>query len=164
MTPAIFRMLDGKVPHEVLQAFTLMFNGQKDTHDAIVALKGQHETLSQQVTTTTATANKAASQAAATATAASAPVPAGQTNIQSADYSLQQSDHLGVVALQGTSALSVTLNNLVGAPFVSHLANQSSATATLTPLTGTVNGGSSVTVASGAAVHAYFDGYNWLVA
>lgn len=161
-TPAIFRMLEGKVPHEVMQAFTLLFNAHKDTSEAVKALKGQHAALSSQVTATTKTANTAAIQAAAANAAIASPVPAGQANVQIADYSLQQNDHLGVVSLQGTSALTVTLNNLVEPPFVTHIANQSTQPATLTPLSGTLTGSS--TLAAGAAVHAYFDGYNWIVA
>lgn len=163
-TPAIFRLIEGKVPHEVFQAFRLLFNGQKDTHDAIVSLKGQHDTLSTTVATTTQTANAAATQAAAANETIAAPVPAGQVNYQSAAYAVQQQDHLGSVVLQGTSALAITLNNLVTAPYTTHLINQSTQTATLTPLTGTVNGTSSFSLVANANVHAYFDGQNWIVA
>lgn len=163
-TPAIFRMLEGKVPHEVIQAFELLFKGTKDTSDAVKHLKGQHDDLAKQVTTTTKTANAAATQASAAATAIQQPVAAGQVNPQNVNYALQQQDHMGAVVLQGTAALAVTLNNLVNAPYKTRIMNQSTQTATLTPTTGTVNGSASVNLTAGASYDTYFDGVNWWVA
>ena len=162
--PAVFKILHGKVPPEVEQVFKLLFDGLQDNKQAVIALKGQHDTVAKQVTTNTtgvATANKTANTAL---TATQQPVAAGQQNAQSATYILQQTDHLGLVQLTGTTAAQgVTLNNLVQYPFTARISNGSSQSWTLTPTAGTVNGGASYTLTAGSVVSAYFDGTNWQV-
>lgn len=160
MTPAILRRLEGKVDPEVASVIKLLGDGLKDAHDAIASLKGQHDTLAAQVSSVSKTASTAATTAASAKTATQQPVAAGQTRAITASDSVQQPDHLGSIVLQGSTALTVTLNSLVSAPFTTRIVNQSTATATLSPsLSATLNGSSSL--AAGASVNVSFDGQNW---
>lgn len=162
-SPIVRFPLAGLVHDKVVEVINLLGRGLKDAHDAIIALNNKHNTLSTTVSSVSATATAAQTTANAASAKANAPVPAGQPNIQAANYSLQQTDHLGAVVLQGTSALAITLNNNVQPPFSTHLINQSSQTATLTPSNpeSSVNGGGSTTVAANTSQHIYFDGFNW---
>jgi hypothetical protein len=148
-TPVILHAIAGKVEPEVENVIRLMSNGLKDAHDAIVALKAQHDALAAQVGAAPAPSTTTVTQT----------VTAGQVNPQTAAYTVQQSDHLGVVPLQGSSAITVTLNSAVATPFTTRISNLSSATATLVPSTGTLNG--SASLAAGASVNVNFDGLNW---
>jgi len=163
-TPVITKNLHGKADPEVVAIIDLMSKGLKDAHDAIKELKGQHDALSAQVQGVSATATAASQTANSVAAAQQQPVSAGQVTTQTADYTTQQSDQLGVVLLQGTTALTITLNNNVTAPFTTRIANQTTQIATLQPsvAASTINGGASYSLPSGSSVNVNFDGTNWI--
>ena len=163
-TPAIFRNLQGKVDPEVGKVIELLGKGLKDAHDAISALKRQHDTLASQVQDVSATATAASQTANTVAAAQQQPVSAGQVTTQTTDYTTQQSDQLGVVLLQGTTALTITLNNNVSVPFTTRIANQTTQIATLqSSVAGsTINGGATYSLPSGSSVTVNFDGTNWV--
>lgn len=170
-TPAIFKNLSGKVDPEVGQVIELLGKGLKDAHDAIAALKGQHDTLASQVQTVSDTATAASQTANNVAAAQQQPVSAGQVTTQTADYTTQQSDQLGVVLLQGTTALTITLNNNVTLPFSTRIANQTTQVATLQPSDPTAviksaaspSGSPTYSLPSGSTVTANFLGLDWVV-
>jgi hypothetical protein len=67
-----------------------------------------------------------------------------------------------LVTLNNSSAIAVTLNSSsVPQSFVCAVKNLGSGTATLTPSSGTIDGGASLTLASNASVWLFFDGTNW---
>jgi hypothetical protein len=147
--PAVLRSVKSKVDPEVYHLLRLLSDGHQDVHDAVVALNGKVNALP-----TTSVTNT-------TVVGSTGPVAAGQVNPQTASYVTQQSDHLGLVVLQGGTSIPVSLNSAVQAPFTTRIVNSSSASSTLTPTSGTLNG--SGTLAAGAIANYNFDGVNWWV-
>lgn len=172
--PAVFRNLEGKVHPDVVSAIRMLFNGLQDHKQAIIALKGQKDTLQTQVNGVSITASEASTAAASANTQLAQPVAAGQTNLQDGSvnnpYITAQTDHLGNITLQGSGA-NVTLNSNVSGPFTTHLINQSSNSSTVTPdnaqasIYNASGAHASISVAPGADVHLYFDGFlTWIAA
>lgn len=159
ITPAILRRLEGKADPEVIAVIRLLGEGLENHDQAFVALKNQQNKIGTTASTASTTASAAVKAAASAQSTANTAVSAGAVNYQSANYTLQQSDNQSAVVLQGSTALTVTLA-ANAAPFMSHIINASSATATLSPLTGTLTG--SASLSAGASIHVYFDGYNWV--
>jgi len=157
-TPAIFRNLHGKVPPEVEHALRLLFNGMKDSHDAIVALKGQHDSTSSQVKTVSS--QVATTQQSVNQVAASIPAAVGSVNLL-APASLEQTSYGALVPI--TSA-ALTLNSNVSPPYFAFVQNNGGGDATLTPTSGTVNGSATGSISAGSLATVFFDGTNWWVA
>lgn len=75
-------------------------------------------------------------------------------------YTVQQSDNAGLIVFDDASAIAISLP-LVTIPFYTTISNQGSSTATLTPVSGTINGSSSFPLDGGLFVTIYYDGKNW---
>jgi hypothetical protein len=82
----------------------------------------------------------------------------------SSSYAVVTNDRGQLILLNSASAVAVSLSAAVGTPWFTTFFNQGAGTATLTPLTGTINGGASFPVPGGAFGLAYFDGTNWFAA
>ena len=80
----------------------------------------------------------------------------GQTS-----YTTQTQDNGALIILNNTSAVSVVLNFAVGTPWYTNLFNSGSGTVTVTATSGTINGGTSLTLLPNYFVTVYFDGVNW---
>ena len=83
-----------------------------------------------------------------------------QTGVTS--YAVQMSDGGGEIVLNDASPIAVTLNNaVIQVPFFSVISNQGSGVVTITPSSGTINGGASLTLPGGSWVTIFYDGTNW---
>ena len=76
-------------------------------------------------------------------------------------YTTQTGDNGALIKLNSSSAIAVTLNYGVTAPWFTTISNQGTGTATITPSQGLINGSASMTLAAGLFVTIYFDGANW---
>lgn len=158
-TPGLFRNLEGKVDPAVVSAVRLIFNGVKDTHDAVVALAGQHGNTVQNVTNNTTSIGSLIQQF----TTIGESVPEGAVNQQTVPYPIQNSDYGGVVILQGAGPYDITLNSGVSLPYYTMCFNLGSVSASVTPdLAGaTVNNVASLTLPPNQWMVIFFDGRNW---
>jgi hypothetical protein len=77
-------------------------------------------------------------------------------------YTVQQSDAGEEIVLNDASPIAVTLNPAVlQVPWFTEISNQGAGTATITPQSGTINGGASLTLPGGSWVEVRFDGTNF---
>ena len=159
-SPAVFANLHGKIDPELENSLNHLFRGLRDHDEAIKSLKVQHDETATVATKAQTQATTATKQAAAANTQLAQPVKAGAVNSQTTDYTVQSSDHLGLVDLNGATA--VTLNNLVPAPFMTYLQNSGSGAIALSSTAGTINGATSVP--AGTTATAFYNGADWWVA
>lgn len=156
-------------PPEVKQAHLFAFNGLLDVNQAIASMKTQIETLKSGTTAAAA----AAAETVQNITSETVIVESntiGFLNNQSGNtaYTTQQADYGSFILLNDASPIAVSLSvtaSLPGItlPWFTTIINSGSGTATLTPVSGTINGGSSFAVAGGNVVTVVFDGTNfWL--
>ncbi len=76
-------------------------------------------------------------------------------------YTTVASDNGALIVLNDASPIAVTLNAIVMAPWFTTFSNQGAGTVTITPSSGTINLGSSITVPQDSFVTVVFDGFNW---
>ena len=76
-------------------------------------------------------------------------------------YSVETTDNGALVILSDGSAIAVGLNSAVTTPYLVFITNLGAGTATLTPTTGTVNGGASFALLQNYTSMVFFDGTNW---
>jgi hypothetical protein len=77
-------------------------------------------------------------------------------------YTVQQSDAGEEIVLNDASPIAVTINPAVlQVPWFTEISNQGAGTATITPQSGTINGGASLTLPGGSWVEVRFDGTNF---
>jgi hypothetical protein len=76
-------------------------------------------------------------------------------------YTTQSSDDGAMILIDDSSAVAITLNFNVSAPWFTTIVNLGTGTATLTPSSGTVNGAASVTLYGGSFSIVYFDSTNF---
>ena len=69
-------------------------------------------------------------------------------------------DYGALIVLSDASAVAVTLI-AQDVPWFSFLLNEGAGTATITPASGTINGNSSLALATGYGAVCFFDGENW---
>lgn len=166
--PTSFRFpfdLPDDVPHGVRNALRVTYNGVKDLNDAIRALNNKANANTSSIETIT-------NNIAASASIAPPPSPAsniGQVNLQPGltpgAYTLSQSDLGGLIVVQSGIPFALTLNSGLMTPFFTTVYSLGTATVTMTPSLGLVNGVASLPVTQGELAIIYFgsDG-NWYVA
>lgn len=76
-------------------------------------------------------------------------------------YTSLQSDNGGLVVLDDSSAIAVTLTTSLTIPYYVTYSNQGPGAATFTPTTGQINGASTFTLAGSSFVTLFLDGTNW---
>lgn len=76
-------------------------------------------------------------------------------------YTTQSSDAGALITFNDASAIAVTLNFTVGAPWFTTISNQGAGTVTLTPSQGLVNGVATFAILTGQTVEVFFDGVNF---
>lgn len=80
-----------------------------------------------------------------------------------AAYTVQDTDYQGIIIFDTASAIAITLNQAVGVNFQTTILNLSTGAITLTPDGGlTVNGASTLALASGQGVQVFFADGAWL--
>jgi hypothetical protein len=157
--PPSFRLpftLPDDVHPAVKDAIRLLFQGQVNHEQAFKVLNDKVNALPTAASLSTTT-NTTQAQVI------------GGVNDQSsqASYQMQQSDYGGLVIINnGASAAAVTTNSAVKNLWYSTIVNKGSASVTLTPDQGTINGGASVTIAAGAKITLYKNSadVNWSAA
>ena len=175
VNPIGFRLpfeIEGKAEPEIVQALHYHDDGLVDLNQAIVSLKSQMGKSSATTTTTTAAAG------GVSATEQIIQQTVNQTNITqpttgfvndqtgATAYTTQQSDYGNEIVLNSASPIAVTLNTQgtapgIQLPWYTYISNQGSGTATLTPASGTINGGASLGVPGGSFGILFFDGTNF---
>lgn len=160
--PTSFRFpfaLPDDIHPAVKDALRLTYQGVKDLNDAIVALvpkvgTGTTQAVSQTTVIQTGSGGGGGGGGGSSSTL-------GVVNPQTAAYTIQQTDFGAMVLLSGAGPYPISLNSLIATPFLTLIANQGSATCTLTPTTGTINTVVSWDVPPGQFCLVFFDGFNW---
>jgi hypothetical protein len=170
-----YPQIDKSVPAKVTVHLQRLYAAINDHDQAIVTLNGK-------VTGTAATATKSSAGAASASTFATTVI--NQVGVSSFNtlsgavnyfpnlglvnpqpgvtaYTTQQSDAGQEIVLNSALPIAVTLNFNVTLPWFATLTNQGSGTATLTPSSGTINGGASFALLSNYTSLVTFDGTNW---
>ena len=144
------------------------------THDqGLVVLNQAIKALSAKVTAGTTSTSTTTTEQVSSETVVESSSTAGGVNNQTGvtAYTTQSSDNGGLIVLNDASAIAVTLSVTAGGistPWYCRMMNTGSGTATLTPVSGTVNYGTTLAAASysltsGNSIWVYFDGTNfWL--
>jgi hypothetical protein len=102
------------------------------------------------------------STAATNSTYAQGAFASGVNTQASNSYTIQNTDYQGIIIFNTASAIAVSLNSAVEANFTCTILNLSTGIITLTPTTGTVNGGASLVLGAGQGVQVFFPRPNWL--
>lgn len=167
--------MDPSIPQNVALHLRMLYEAANNHDQAITTLNAKVPAASSSTTSTTtsSTSTVTAAQAQTIAKAAiAAQFPAqlqlnlGKVNNQTGTaYTVQQSDYGGIVTLNNAGAVAVTLNNGLSttvSPFWwAALENLGVGTATLTPVSGTINVAANITLATNQGAIVYFDGTNW---
>ena len=155
------------LPPEHQLVIRTQWNSITDLQQAIPILKSQLDAVKSTATATAATVTKTASTPTQTIVQQIV-ANQGYLNNQSGQtsYQTRQSDYGGFVLINSTSAIAVTLaqtNSLPGiqVPWFATLINAGTSLATLTPVSGTINGTASFSLTGGFATTVVFDGSNF---
>jgi hypothetical protein len=144
---------DKPTPGEQVLNTRLLFTAVNQHDQAIVTLKGQVDDLQTSMNSTNTTTE-------VVQTVESQQFPGlGQVNNQTGAYTTQTSDNGALLIMNDASAVTVTLNASVSAPFFVFISNQGAGVVTLTPSSGTLTGASTLALNTLAVV--VFDGTNW---
>jgi len=118
--------------------------------------------------TTTSTSSSSTSTTTATTTTASTVVSSslpglGTRNNQTGNtsYTTQTADNGALVIFNDASPVAVTLNATVSTPWMAFITNFGAGVVTLTPSSGTINAGASLSMAQHETSIVVFDGSNW---
>lgn len=148
-----------KIDPEVQQHLKLLYNATNDHDQAIVQLAGQVQSAATAAATPTTSTNTATTT---TVTQIAGFPGLGDVNNQTGtSYTFQSTDSGSLVTLKNAGAIAVTLNSMVGTPYLVFLTNYGPGTATLTPSSGTVNGAASFALPANYTSIVFFDGVNW---
>jgi hypothetical protein len=154
--------LDGKGDPELVEQIQFHDNAIQDLQQAIPSLKSQIEALKTSTTAAASTTTNITTEAENTVIVSST---IGMVNDQAGNtaYSTQQSDYGAFIQLDDASAIAVTLTTgpSIQVPFFFWAQNFGAGTATLTPQTGTIDGGSSFALLENQAVAVIYDGTNF---
>jgi hypothetical protein len=146
---------------EVVQAHRYAFQGIVDLNQAIASLKSQITNLSPVSTVAISST---------TGSGGSVPVPTpfpfpGLGSVRdetgSTSYTPIGTDNGILIVFNDASPVAVTLDSAVAAPYWFFATNFGAGIATLTPTTGTINGGASYALPQNYFAMVVFDGTNW---
>jgi trimeric autotransporter adhesin len=162
-----------KFPADHQVTIRSILNKLLDLDGAVRNLKSQQTTASttssttsssSSSTTTGVTASQAQSIATTTAISTIQSTFNKVDNQTGTSYTVTNGDYVGIVTINNSSAVAVTLGGDgtgVNAQFGTAIENIGTGTATLTPASGTINGASSLALATNQGALVYFDGTNW---
>lgn len=164
--PPSFRFpsnINGKDPVSVENAFRSHDNSLVDLNQAVRVLKGQITDLQTAQNSTPSTGSSTTVTDTNTVTVEDILSGLGTVNDQTGatSYTTQDSDAGTLLILSDASPVAVALNSVVSAPFALFITNFGAGVATLTPTSGTVNGGASMTLVQNQSIWIVFDGSNW---
>ena len=147
--------VSGEVPWEVAHHITLLYQKLNGIAQAVV----QAHTAAQSTTTVEqVTSGGGSSGGGSTTVVGAVNDQAGQTS-----YTTQPSDNGALIILDDASPIAVTLGIAASSPWFCWMANLGAGTATLTPVSGTVNGGASFALLQNYTATVFFDGANFWV-
>lgn len=153
-----FPNLDGLADPKVVQAHKLAWIAIGDLSKGVDALN----TKVQSINTSSSTSSPGSSTGTTSTTTGSTITTLGTVNQQSANtYTTQQTDNGALLYINNSTAFSLSLNSAVTAPFFLFAMNVGPGTVTATPTSGTINGGTNLSVAQGYGIICFFDGTNW---
>lgn len=163
-TPAqpYYPQIDKSVDPKVTVHLQRIYPAINDSNAAIVALNTKFENLKAAATTTNVTEVVETTSGSSSGSSSSFP-GLGTVNNQTGatSYALQQSDNGAEVQLSDASAIALSLNSAITAPFLCFATNLGSSTVTCTPTTGTVNGGATFSIPPNSLSVVVFYGSNW---
>ena len=150
-----------KHPKEIQDAHIWAFNAVLDLQKANAALKTQ---LSAIAPSTTSTGNSTTVTNNTTTTIEDILSGLGTVNDKTGvtTYTTQTSDAGALLILNDASPVAVTLNSVVTPPFALFITNFGAGLVTLTPTSGTINGGASLALLQNQSIWAVYTGTNWL--
>lgn len=155
--------VDVSNPHEVAAALIRHDNGLVDINQAIKSLKGQIDAIGTPVAGTTSTTTNITG-ASTTTIIQSILAALGTVNDQtgSVTYTVGSSDNGILLILNDASPVAVSLNSAVTPPFACFITNFGAGLVTLTPTSGTINGGATLGLLQNQSIWCVFSGTNWL--
>jgi len=164
VNPVSFRFpfeISGKAAPEIEQAIRYHSQGLLDLNQAIASLKTQIDAKT--TSTSSATTTEVVSGASSSTVIQSILAALGTVNDQTGTtaYSVGSSDNGILLILNDASPVAVSLNSIVVPPFACFIANFGTGLVSLTPTSGTINGGSSLSLFQNQTVWTVFDGTNW---
>ena len=153
-----FPQIDKDVDPKVTRHLQELYLGSNDHDAAIVALKGQLDTLASKNASTTTVIQQISSSSTSTSFAG-----LGKINNQTGytSYTVQTQDNGIMLIVDDASPISISLNSAVSTPYFFFITNFGAGTATLTPSSGTINGSASFAVPQNYLSMVVFDGTNW---
>jgi len=152
-----YPQIDKSVPPEITVHLQRIYPAINDHDAAIVNLKSQ-------LTSATTAATTTSTNTVTTITNSVTAFPGiGNVNNQTgvSSYTIQNSDNGILLVVDDASPIAVTLSSLVTAPYLIFITNLGAGTVTLTPSTGTINGGSSFILLQNYTSIVVFDKTNW---
>ena len=181
LNPTSFRFpfaLSGKAHPEVERAIRWCFNGLTNHEQAFAALKSQGGVSTSSSATSSSSGSGGGTENVVIGGGGSAGVTSfnnlagavtyvpqlGFVNLQTGvtAYTVQQSDAGEEIVLNDASPIAVTINPAVlQVPWFTTISNQGAGAATITPQSGTINGGAALTLPGGSWVTVFFDGTNF---
>ncbi len=170
LTPPSFRVafgtqLDGQ-PLEVQQAHKTQWNAITDIYQSIGALNTKVNNVKSSSSATAASVENINSSSETIVEVSSPSIGAVNNQTGATSYATLPSDYGSEIILNSASPIAVTLNTLgsgasIALPWFCSFNNTGTATATLTPSTGTINGAGSLALPGGDFCIVYFDGTNF---
>lgn len=158
-TPHFWPTLTGKIHPEAELAVKMAFNALQEHEQGLSALNTK--ILALQAQTTAATTTTTTTTDVTTTTT----VPVGTVNTQTGtSYTVQNSDSGGIITFSNAAAVAVTLNAAVAQFWYAALANLGAGLVTITPQSGTINGGATLALSTQESAWIFFDGTNWWAA
>lgn len=187
MTQSFYPTIEPSIPHDVQRHLQLIYQKLDNHTRAFGAFKSGATAVTKTLVEQTVIALQGSTGVASTSAAqaqsaggARTPAMVNSFNTQTGDvvyfpglgaindqsgataYSTQTIDNGRLIKLSSSSPIAVTLDFTTAAPpWFTNISNQGAGTATITPNSGTINGGSSITLPTGGLVAIYFDGADW---
>jgi len=155
------------MPSETQYVIRNVWNCITDLQSAVPVLKNQIDAVKSSAATTATTVASNASTPTQTIIQNISPTLGYLNNqVGQASYQTKQSDNGGFVLLNNSSPIAVTLAQTfsmpgIVLPWYCTIINEGTSPATLTPVSGTINGAASFSLTGGRATTVVFDGSNF---
>jgi hypothetical protein len=152
--------VDGKADPEVVEALQNHDNGINDLQQAIPTLTSRIAALEAKASSSSGSG----SSSSTTTTIVENLFPGlGTVNDQAGNtaYTTQTPDNGALLIFNDAGAIAVSPNSAVATPYFFFITNFGAGIATLTPTSGTINGGASFSLPQNYLAVVVFDGTNW---
>lgn len=167
--PKFWPSLEGKVHPDADLAIKMLFNATQQHDDAITAVNTK-VTAAQATATAAAAANSPTTPATTPITTATFPAAFSDAitstlgtvdNDVSTAKTIQGSNYGGLVTIDNAAPVVVTLNDAVTPNFFTFLQNLGTGNATLTPMSGNINGVATISLPPNTGMTVFWDGTDW---